>query len=722
VMPRHIDSGGGLTVEMENAAGSVLAPFTVINGWGEQFNTTGQGSENYFMFTVEPTTFGPGECLVFTPKTPANSMAAYNASNPGANVLTAAQPVGPENFYIDKVPNPGAASLPRRITEGYRVKRYSSGDTNWNNLYLNWNPKPFFLKAAPEGTLSSTQVLQSRSYPTLQRLYVNDAGAGASWFETAGRRSSYVHIKTDWNNEAINNGSSWGVFHAGRRPPRNWYYRVHRSWIDDDTELASVPAGTASPQPPYAAASLADWNPLASVVCRTPSTYVNEFFDLHLGDWYRCKAAYDAFGPDNNWGIFANGLARGCPFGDPRNHANKLAFPLIDVPNPNLPLQSIGSLRNVPLSPWAWHPPKSIGSSRPSLHADKDATTIPALARQSKPWDSTVTQTDKVFDDIIQSADSGGESLLYDLAFEANRDLWDASFASSWSQAANWDGQTRLPNRQYVTHPAVKDPDTLRRSAKESPDGLALWLASYLLANEGAFNVNSVSPSAWAAVLGSLKQLVRNDAKGQAMAGEHPFAKFREPTSNDAEWGGGLGLDDGQITELAAKIVEVVRERGPFLGMADFVNRRLATDASGDRGALDEALIRANMANSELSEVVSTPNDRDTKVTTANRGRYENVSNRLLEGAAGYIEQADLLEPLAGILTARGDTFRIRASGSCYDSRGKLLRRVICEAILLRSPDYLVAAGVQEKGDVRTGNSALIPPMTLSGDRLVPNP
>ena len=35
-------------------------------------------------------------------------------------------------------------------------------------------------------------------------------------------------------------------------------------------------------------------------------------------------------------------------------------------------------------------------------------------------------------------------------------------------------------------------------------------------------------------------------------------------------------LSDAQVTDLAKQIVQQVKVRGPFLNMADFLNRRLA--------------------------------------------------------------------------------------------------------------------------------------------------
>ena len=722
-MPKQIDTAGGLVVELQTPSGA-KSFLQVLGSHGKHFRSEEapesdflDSKDSYFMFTVEATTFLPGECLVFTPQVSAGLTQLYNPNDPAANVLTASQRVGLQNFCIQRF----SPALKARIAAGDTVTRYTTGDIQPNGeIYqrVHWRPMPFFLKAAPpSGALSATAVLTSSLYPTLQRLYLTYGGGGGN--------PGFVPAQTEWNNDPLNGGTGWGGFSSSRALPRKWNYRHHLSWVDDATEKAAALGG--ADQPPYNTALMADWNPLASVACRTPSTYVNRAFDLHTGCWYLCQAGYQAGGNGNDWSGNSLDKGRGCPYGDPKNNASRLSFPLIDIPDPSLPLQSIGTLRNVPLSPWTWHPVKPIGSSRTSLHADKDATAIPAIAAMDNPWNGDNVYLDPLvgirkFTDIIQVADTTNEILLYDLAFEANRELWDGTFASSWSQAAGWNGTDPLPNRQYVAHPQLRDATRVRALANSSPDTYGLWLPAYLLANEGAFNVNSTSPTAWAAVLGGLKNLVRSNAAGSPVTGEHPFAKFRKPASNEATWGGGLGLSDAQITTLAATIVDVVKERGPFLGVADFVNRRLANDSSGDRGALEEALIRANLATPALKNLIATPNDAGTLVKVANRGRYQNVSKHLMEGAAGYIEQADLLEPLGGSLCARGDTFRIRATGASYDKGGKLLSRVTCEAIVVRSPDYLTDAAIDEAGSQSTGNSALMPPTVVSGTQRIPNP
>ncbi|WP_193212763.1 pilus assembly PilX family protein [Luteolibacter marinus] len=726
-MPKHIDSGGGLSVEVADQNGAVTRIPTVVAGWGAQFRASGEASDHYFLFTVEATTFGPGECLVFTPRTGGGARSAqpYDAARPSSNILTAAQPVGSNNFYIRHFST--KPDLARMLARGMRVKRYITTPLDSPDYAeaLHWNPKPFLLKACPGSSFSSAEVLTGKGFPTLQRLYVNDGGGGKDYFASAGQRAAYIRYSPGWNDDPSNNGSEWATFkdNPNRNPPRNWYYRVHQSWIDDEKELAAV-GRLGSPQPPYASAVMADWNPMASVVFRTPSTYLLEHFDLHVGCWYRCKAPHDALGPDQDWGIFADGLARGCPFGDPREYASQLSFPLIDLPEAGQPLQSIGALRNAPLSPWLWHPARIVGTSRPSLHADRDAGAIPTLATGANPWKNIIVQTDAVFGDLIQENDHRRETLLYDIAYSVNRRLWDSFFASSWSVDSGWNGHERLPNRQLVAHPLLGGAEQARKASVDDAGGLGLWLSAYLLVNGGAFNVNSTSVEAWAAVLGGLKGLTRTTAGDGSLDGDHPFARFRQPVTADPLWGGSLALSDDQVQELAGEIVEIVRERGPFLGVADFVNRRLATGDSAEAGVIDEALLRANLVSGDLLKFPATGNDNDSKVRQNLRSREENASQWKLAGSAGFIEQGDILEPVGGALCARGDTFRIRATGVAYGERGEVLSRATCEAVVVRSPDYLLKRPFDDPGDANSGNSALVAPMTrgIRDSKLVNNP
>jgi hypothetical protein len=59
--------------------------------------------------------------------------------------------------------------------------------------------------------------------------------------------------------------------------------------------------------------------------------------------------------------------------------------------------------------------------------------------------------------------------------------------------------------------------------------------------------------------------------------------------------------------------------------------------------------------------------------------------------APGDLMQRDLPTPLAPVMTARGDTFTIRANGDARDASGKILARAWCEAVVKREINDLDA-------------------------------
>jgi hypothetical protein len=58
-------------------------------------------------------------------------------------------------------------------------------------------------------------------------------------------------------------------------------------------------------------------------------------------------------------------------------------------------------------------------------------------------------------------------------------------------------------------------------------------------------------------------------------------------------------------------------------------------------------------------------------------------------GIPGWLTQADVLQVIGSSITAKSDTFRIRAYGEALDANGKTTSKAWCEAIVQRTPSYV---------------------------------
>jgi hypothetical protein len=145
-------------------------------------------------------------------------------------------------------------------------------------------------------------------------------------------------------------------------------------------------------------------------------------------------------------------------------------------------------------------------------------------------------------------------------------------------------------------------------------------------------------------------------------------------------------LTEDEIDQLARAIVKEVRRRGPFLSLADFINRRVGSDTELARaGAIQSAL------DSEEVEI--------NRAFGGSRGVASEVTKRFAfpeaeEGPMAYgsptvVKQADILTPIAPVLSARSDSFIIRAYGESVDKNGKVLARAWCEAVVERDREYV---------------------------------
>jgi hypothetical protein len=231
----------------------------------------------------------------------------------------------------------------------------------------------------------------------------------------------------------------------------------------------------------------------------------------------------------------------------------------------------------------------------------------------------------------------------------------------------------------------------------------------------GMFNVNSTSVEAWKALLGHAKSLnsiamqgadniVSTDAYDKhtvtrgavatdVEAGTGPAigGKF----ANASEYTGFRTLSDDQIQDLAENVVDQVRLRGPFLSLSEFVNRQLSSNQNlALAGAIQSAL--NNLKDDPMKTLKDPKNKMSDDTMLPGNAKLAGVGYQFEEaakggsayGAPGWIRQADILRPLAPVLSVRDDTFTIRAYGDSLDESGNVIATAWCEAVVKRTRDF----------------------------------
>ncbi|CAM3021280.1 hypothetical protein [Rariglobus hedericola] len=384
---------------------------------------------------------------------------------------------------------------------------------------------------------------------------------------------------------------------------------------------------------------------------------------------------------------------------------------------PGTPLFSLAQLQHVNISQMNLYPAYAIGNSLASVYVPRDKT---VYAVGSGPA-GTVSPQQLPFRNLTQ---------IYDLSYVLNRTLWDKYFFSTVPTSLTATTQVttdyKLPNARYVFNWKNNSPTPTTTELAELKTTDAA--AAHLLIN-GGFNVNSTSVQAWRALLYSRNSIVTDPADATY---KHPLSRYADPAagiSNSTPWQGYRVLSDAQIDNLAVKIVEQVKLRGPFLSLADFVNRKIPalgdiTNPTGLKGALqaaidavdaDSVILASNRINarspftdrnttSGIDTGISIlpaagnaiPKAADTDVirahwigddTDANANKAHTSRAAF---APGYLSQADLLMSLGPVLTPRSDTFTIRAYGDVQNPATNAIEgRAWCEAVVQRLPDYM---------------------------------
>ncbi len=404
--------------------------------------------------------------------------------------------------------------------------------------------------------------------------------------------------------------------------------------------------------------------------------------------------------PPGNEEPEADGLARYRGFGGNSISANgETHVILFDVPRE--PLVSLGQLQHANVGRYNNEPSYAVGNSYHNVRI---------------PLDETVVRNFAVHDTNGLYSSEGLD--VFDLSYRLNEKLWDSYFFSTLrskdlpTQFENLQEGRTLPNSRYRIGSRLDEAFTLfegARTEKESFDAIASALHI-----DGGFNVNSTSVSAWKAVLGALRDLEvpeyetgSGELKEWRKAGivfsrlSRPYAGSFEgddSSSHDAFWRGVRDLTEEQLESLAEEVVRQVKLRGPFRSLSEFVNRSLEDLDPGSgpaedtrlSGTLQAALDRTPGINRGLDSEIGAPVAPIPDSADEFHDPPDDASQAT--GYPGYLLQGDVLQALGPILTARSDTFRIRAYGDkIITVRGQpdteiLRARAWCEAIVQRFP------------------------------------
>lgn len=284
-----------------------------------------------------------------------------------------------------------------------------------------------------------------------------------------------------------------------------------------------------------------------------------------------------------------------------------------------------------------------------------------------------------------------------------------------------------LPNHMFRPTPEAIKPDSGKAYDRDVKPADSYRNIASKLTVEGMFNANSVSVKAWKALLGHAlgqRQLYLTESGGSwqvalAPGRDHVVSRLSVSGAGAAgidpppagafadalEFSGHRTLTDDQVEALAEEIVTQIRRRGPFLSLAEFINRRLVSSNSDKdlalAGAVQAALAaladRGTSARENPYRELQRNSRRITQATVSSMPAVADAKYLFSEaaegwsanGVPGWLRQADILRPLAPVLSVRDDTFVIRAYGDARDPQGRITARTWCEATVQRVAGFI---------------------------------
>ncbi|WP_193214578.1 hypothetical protein [Luteolibacter marinus] len=717
----------GMGIMVNGKRGTHSAPY---DQYGEQFTYFGDGPrpgdgtqarEWYLFFYLEPVRMEPGQCLVFSPPNGRVTELEGRNGNIARNVLSASADLAANDrgcYYVNlnqrRTPKDQSSEMvpvfnPRALPNQYKFdhKQIQSGQ---NPMYIGreFGSMAAHLRIAPA----------TASYDQLERATVRDGGL---------RLNAYPIVHTlNWNG-MIDPGGQW--WYADQQPWQQMTsMRANGNIPENRMKLGARLKSFRETSENVAKHGSAFWdfplfessNLMSSTFRRTPWDAPVESL-TKSGYGAQPVIAYGALTTDelDQPGYLdpfmlprhVNGLQESSPFMNTQSYPGELRFPVIDIPVAGVEFFNPAQFRSARLTEEFSAPTFIAGESLATVAAPRDQSAFDPRSYERAWWsgfnrECTVNPRDNTW--WQDEFDPGKQFAAFDYRYETNRVLWDGFFFSTLPEGADLKALVapgKLPN-PYI-HVAA---DSLGGRVEAGAENAARYLR---LRNH--LSVNSTRAIAWK----SLLTMNRGLRIGGASSGDDavPFPGSADPqgdansgsaSDEPLAWTGFRELDDEEIERLTAELVAEVKRRAPFVSVSDFVNRRLLdvgresespssqiddeTKALSYAGPLEVAIRRAGLNDPMQDFTVSSSRRYAAPAGGAPAPATANMPTDRFAGAPAHLSQGKILQSIGASLTARSDTFSIRAYGEARDPAGRVVARATCEAVVQRGSDYLEAA------------------------------
>jgi len=696
----HINGNKNIEVTMQN---------NMRQGYKMYWGLSGGSQRGSLFFKMNGAKIAPGETLVWSPQ--ANR--AYDETTFSSNVLSS-----------DVAPSPSRGFYQDSRSDGtplFQVQQSFPPKPNLVNNRLPAAPREWreAVPTRPGGDVQSGGYTQADDYLMMWKPLkgnngpINLAAFGklpqGRFVSCAYQYGDEDEMPVEWSSidPVPFPQSSMDSPTVPDTPDRRTRDGFRLRWFDEHASNR-IGSGSLAGTAHLECSPIANWNMRASYSFRNPFENVTDvapnFFGIYTRDLFDGAVDWNEMSPR-----FASGSYKGDPFGQPlRSTMPRILF---DVPRSGAEIASIGAFQHACFSEFIWHPTYALGNSLADPRIDLTRTeprrsnrlnsekggwnqdTIGyALDGRSNPNGNSASTREDNWSwharALLQHS-AIDQNLIYDLSYELNHGLWDEFFLSTGSRAERA-AFVKDPEGAPLPNGRMK----LHAGAAES-DILDFHRAASALAIDGAFNVNSTSVSAWEAMLlSSVGAQFGSDVVTfpRILGSRGGEWDGKDPRSDNA-WTGQRSLSRTEVRRLAEEIVMEVKSRGPFLSLADFVNRRLRDDVTGRSGTLQAAIDRAGLNQGFESEW---PLDNRTALPSYSHVDHIKEPTRMDQtlkpgttawGALGFLTQADILQFLGPALSARSDTFVIRAYGSSRNMMGQVMAEAWCEAVVQRTAE-----------------------------------